>query len=289
MTQQARLASAELEESVMTDWGGSPRKINLNLPSDYLSKPWTKFVEWLEANTTSLRLLSEDQIIRRARTTLGPDLARLNDGDLAAQIREWAKSHRFVLPGSGGPAPVRAGDPEVVDRLKKLFASIPTEVKWVYPGGDSAAIDMSGFTATVNSGQTRSSLSLGWNEAIAFKTQTSGMTFAASLGPQNWSLTFTIGRMAPNISDLESIFKKGEAAMRGVLSNLDKVDFRDPGKTKTQFSPYLDPIKSAIDAASKTAATRPGDVSFGAWVQGGVPGAPGAGSVSGGVGLTILF
>ena len=59
--------------------------------------------------------------------------------------------------------------------------------------------------------------------------------------------------------------------MRGVLSNLDKVDFRDPGKTKTQFSPYLDPIKSAIDAASKTAAARPGDVSFGAWVQGGAP------------------
>ncbi len=273
----------------MTDWGGSPRKINLNLPSDYLSKPWTKFAEWLEANTASLRLLSQDQIIQRARRNLGSDLSRLNDGDLAAQIREWAKSRGFALPGSSGAAPIRAGDPEVVERLKELFASIPTKVKWVYPGGDTVAIDVSGFTATVNSRQTRSTLSLGWNEAIEFKTQTSGMTFAASLGPQNWSLTFTIGRMAPNVSDLESIFKKGEAAMRGVLSNLDKVDFRDPGKTKNQFSPYLDPIKSAIDAASKTAAARPGDVSFGAWVQGGVPGTPGAGGMSGGVGLTILF
>jgi hypothetical protein len=273
----------------MTDWGGSPRNINLNLPTDYLFKPTAKFVDWLERKTTSLRMLTEDQIIQRARAALGPDLARLNNGDLAAQIAQWAKSRGFVVAGSSGSAPVRAGDPEVVDRLKKLFASIPTDVKWVYPSGDSVAINMSGFTATVNSGQTRSTLSLGWNETLQFKTQTSGMTFAASIGPQNWNLTFTIGRMAPNISDLESIFKKGEAAMRGVLSNLDKVDFRDPGKTKTQFSPYLDPIKSAIDAASKTAAARPGDVSFGAWVQGGVPGAQGAGAVSGGVGLTILF
>jgi hypothetical protein len=278
-----------LEEAVMADWGSPPRKINLNLPSDYLHKPTAKFVDWLERNTASLRMLTEDQIIQRARAALGPDLARLNNGDLAAQIREWAKSHGFVVAGGSGSAPVRAGDPEAVDRLKKLFASIPTDVKWVYPGGDSVAINVSGFTATVNSGQTRSTLSLGWDQAIEFKTQTSGMTFAASIGPQNWSLTFTMGRMAPNIFDLESIFKKGGAAMCGVLSNLDKVDFRDPGKTKTQFSPYLDPIKSAIDAASKTLAARPGDVSLGAWVQGGVLGAPGAGGVSGGVGLTILF
>src|SRR5260370_5354805 len=225
--------------------------------------------------------------MQRARGALGPDLARLNNGDLAAQIAEWAKSHGSVVPGRS--AAVRPGDPEVVDRLKKLFASIPTDVKWVGPGGDSVAINVSGFTATVNSGQTRSTLSLGWDQAIAFKTQTSGMTFAASIGPQNWSLTFTMGRMAPNISDLESIFKKGEAAMRGGLSNLDKVDFRDPGKTKTQFSPYLDPIKSPIDAASKTAAARPGDVSFGAWVQGGVPGAPRAGNWSAGAGCFSPF
>jgi len=272
----------------MANPGRSPRKINLNLPGDYFSVPTTKFVEWLEANTSSLRLLSEDQIIQRARTAVGPELSRLNNDDLAAQIREWAKSNQLVLPGSVGAARVHAGDAEVVDRLKKLFASISPEVKWVYPGGD-AAINVSGFTATVSSGQTRSTLSLGWNETIQFKTQTSGMTFAASLGPQNWSLTFTIGRMAPNIADLEQVFKKGETAIRGVLSNLDKVDFRDPGKTKNQFAPYLDPIKSAIDAASKTAATRPGDVSFGAWAQGGVPGTGGVGGVSGGVGLTILF
>jgi hypothetical protein len=108
----------------MANPGGSPRKINLNLPGDYFSTPTTKFAEWLEANKAALRLLSEDQIIQRARAALGGDLSRLNNGDLAAQIREWAESHQFVLPGSVAAARVLAGDPEVVDRLKKAFAYI---------------------------------------------------------------------------------------------------------------------------------------------------------------------
>lgn len=273
----------------MTDWGGSPRKVNLIPSGDYFSKPTDKFLEWLEGNAASLRLLSEDQIIRRGRTTLGPDLSRLNDSDLAAHIRGWAKRHGFVLPGGSVPPPISAGDPEVVDRLKKLFASIPTQVKWVpYPGNGTASISVSGFTRTVDSGKTQTAVSLGWDGAIQFKTQTSGMTFTASVGPQTWSMTFAFGRMVPDIAHIEGIFKKGEPAIRSVLSNLDKVDFRDPGKTKTLFSPYFDPIKTAIDAAAKAAALRPG-VNFGAWVQGGVPGTPGAGTVSGGAGLVITF
>src|SRR5260370_33279078 len=112
-------------KSVMTDWGGSPRNINLNLPTDYLFKPTAKFVDWLERNTTSLRMLTEDQIIQRARAALGPDLARLNNGDLAAQIREWAKSHGFVVAGSGGGAPAHARGPAVVESLREQSPSAP--------------------------------------------------------------------------------------------------------------------------------------------------------------------
>jgi hypothetical protein len=280
-----QLASLELKGSVMAGSGGSPQKIDLNLPNDYLSKPTAKFVEWLEDNTISLRILSEQQIILKARslTALTPDLSRLNDGDLAAYIREWAKSHGFVLPGSGGSVPA-PGDPEVLERLKKLFASFPP--RWVIGDGRGPAIEISGLTAALKSGP--NTISLGTN-GIQLKTQSSGMSFSASIGPQNWTMTFTIGRMAPKISDYETVFTKGEAAIRGVLSNLDKVDFRDPGKTKTKLSPYLTPITTAIGAAASTAAMRPGDVSFAAWMQGGgqggVPGAPGAGGVM----LTIVF
>ncbi len=272
----------------MADIPGAPRKLNLNLPSDYFSKPTTKLLDWLEKNTASLRVLPEDQIILKARAALGPDIAVLNNGDIAAQIRSWAKSHNFLLPGGSAGAPARAGDPEIIARLKKFFGPIPTEIKWVGNQG-SAAITMSGLTATLDQGKTKYAISQGWDGTVQFKTQTSGMTFTASMGPKNWNLTFTIGRLAPNISDLENVFKKGEGALRGVLSNIDKIDFRDPGKTKQEFAPYLDPIKGAIDAASKTAAQRPGDISVGAWLQGGVPGAPDAGGLSGGLRLTVVF
>src|SRR5258708_25762035 len=109
----------------MAGWGGPPRKINLNLPSDYLHKPTAKFVDWLEANTASLRMLSEDQIIQRARAALGPDLARLNNGDLAAQIAQWAKSHGFVVAGSGGAPPRRRAHPPPGGRPTQIFRSHP--------------------------------------------------------------------------------------------------------------------------------------------------------------------
>jgi hypothetical protein len=268
-----------------------PRPINLNLPSDYFMKPTTAFLDWLTANATALRNLSEDQIIQRARNALGASLSPLNNGDLAAQIRQWAKTNGFTLPG---PAVARGGDPEVVERLKKLFGSIPTDVKWKMAPGASFAIDVSGATLELDAGKTKNAVQVGWDKTVQFSTEVSGMTFEASVGPDKWNMTFTIGKKAPNISDMESVFKNGEAAIRGVLSNLDKVDFRDPGKTKDRFSPYLDPIKAAVDAASKTAALRPGDVSVGVFVQGTMPGSgagtPGAGGgVTAGVGLTITF
>src|SRR5258706_1647920 len=125
----------------MTDWGGLPRNINLNLPTDLLFKPTAKLVEWLERNTPSLRMLTEDQIIQRARAALGPDLARLNNGDLAAQIAECAKSHGFVVSGSGGCAPRRVREPTGRGDCCKTFSLVLTShmqcsaVRWAASTG----------------------------------------------------------------------------------------------------------------------------------------------------------
>ena len=177
----------------------APRRVNLGIRQDYFSKPTTKFLEWLETNLSSLRELSEDQIILRARTTLGPEISVLNRGDLSSHIRAWARAHDFALAGDPG-GPVRAGDPAIVERLKDLFGSIPTEAKWVGNQG-SAAMDVSGLTATLDAGKIKYALQQGWDGALEFKTQASGMEFDASIGPKNWSLTFTIGRKAPSIPD----------------------------------------------------------------------------------------
>lgn len=258
-----------------------PRKVNLSLPADYISKPAEKLRQWLRANTASLRSLGESEIVAKARAALGPQIGVLNDGDLAAMTKEWVKENGIQLPGTAaGPGP---GESEIVARLKKLFASIPTSVSFKWSGG-AAVVSVSGATLQISSGRLKHSVGAGWGGSLEFKTQAPGVAFTVSMGEKDWRMTMAFGKLAPNLGDLESVFKKGEAALRGALGSLDKVDWKNPSKTKQVFAPYLDPIKSAVDAASKSANLKAGDASLGAWVGSGP-----SGGVAGGIQLTILF
>jgi len=261
--------------------------------------------DWLLKNTDSLRMRPERDIILMARLELAYQLKDMDNGDIAWEIHKWAETHSFLpvnwqgtpgsaVPANAGAAPVRAGDPEILDRLKELiktFSSVPTEIKWAGDGA-SAAISVTGATATVSKGDAKVTVTAGWNRALELKTAISGMTFAAKIDPanENWTMTFTIGRQSPNLSDVANVFQQGESAIRGVLSNANKVDFSNPGKTVQTFTPYLAPIKAAIDAAGKIAAQRPGDISFGVSLKGGLPGAPaGTGGVTGMALFTVIF
>jgi hypothetical protein len=102
-------------------------------------------------------------------------------------------------------------------------------------------------------------------------------------------MTFTIGNEVPNLSDVANIFTKGEGALRGVITNADKVDLKNPSKTIAQFKPYVDPIKDAVDAASKIAKLRPGDISFGVSLKGPLPNSPSQGGVTVTAQITIFF
>jgi hypothetical protein len=192
----------------------------------------------------------------------------------------------------------------VVTRLKRVFGSIPTKIQWVGNQG-TLGIDASGLTSSLTAGNTKYTLTAGWDRAVQFKTQVSGMTFGATIGPNGWNLTFIFGEAAPNIPDMEKVFKNGASALSGFVSNLDQFDPKNPSKTVQAFSPYLDPIKQSVSAASKAAAQRRGKVSVGVWVQGPVPGgnpgvsgppnvgdSPGSGPANGvsvGAGITIPF
>jgi hypothetical protein len=280
---------------------GDPPRYLPRLSPTYTSKPMDALFTWLDNNTNSLRGLTEDQIVQRARGALGPSVSVLNNGDIAAAVKSWAKSQGITLADGPGPAIPRAGDPAVVANLKKLLGSIPTSVTWVGCQG-SLGISVSGATATLNQGNTQVSLNASFS-GLKLETQTSGMTFGATIGAKDWNLTFTFGRVIPNIPDMATVFKNGSSAVSGVLSNLGQIDPRDPNKTKQAFSPYLDPIKQSIDSAARIAKARPGDISVGAWIQGGMPGGPpgggpptvgglppsNSGGVTVGVGLTIVF
>ena len=260
--------------------------------------------DWLLKNTDDLRLRPERDIILMARLELAPEISEMDNGDIACEIHKWAETHSllpvnwqgtpgFLVPGNPGSTPVRAGDPEILDRLKallKTLGAIPTELKWVGDGG-SAGISLSGLTATSGKGNEKVQLTAGWDRTLELKTDISGMSFSAKIDPanKNWNMTFTIGRQAPNLSDVANVFQQGESAIRGVLSNADKVDFSNPGKTVQQFSPYVTPIKAAVDAASKIAAQRPGDISFGVSLKGGFTGTSAPSGITGMAVFTIVF
>ncbi len=261
----------------MTDF----RRINLNLPPDYISKPAEKVRKWLQANTNSLRALGESQIIRQVRNALAAQITALNDADISVMVQGWARDNGIRLPGP--PAGAGPSESEIVARLKKVLGSIPTSVdyKWL---NRVVTISVSGATMKLYSGKVQHSVKRSWGGELEFKTQAPGVAFTASLSEKDWRLQLSFGQLAPNLSDLEGVFKKGEAALRGALGDLDKIDWRNVSKTKQAFKPYLDPVKSAVEAVSKSAKLRPGDTSLSGWVGGGP-----AGGVSGGLQLTIVF
>ena len=250
--------------------------------------------DWLAKNGDSMRMMPERDIILSARLEV-PAIAQMDNGDIAWEIHQWAKTHSLLpvdvpgTPGSSAATPVRAGDPEIIDKLKSLLKtlkSVPTEIKWT--GKDaSAAISVSGVTATLGPVEATA----GWDRTLELKTKVSDMEFSAKINPvdKNWEMAFQIGEEVPNLSDIASIFTKGESAMRGVIMNADKVDLKNPSKTVQQFKQYVDPIKEAVDAASKIAKQRPGDISFGVSLKGPLPNSPNQGGVTVTAVITIFF
>jgi hypothetical protein len=254
--------------------------------------------DWLSKNTDSLRMIPEREIILQARLGV-PEISQMDNGDIAWEIHQWAKTHSLLpvdwagtpayIPGSSGSTPVRAGDPEIIDRLKSLLKtlkSVPTEIKWT--GKDaSAGISVSGATASLGPVEATA----GWDRTLELKTSVSDMEFSAKIDPvdKNWEMTFTIGDEVPNLSDVANVFTKGESAMRSVVMNAGRLDLSNPSKTVQQFKPYVDPIKDAVDAASKIAKLRPGDISFGVSLKGPLPNSPSPGGVTVTAVITIFF
>jgi len=260
--------------------------------------------EWLTKNKDSLRMQPERDIRTMARIELGSKISAMDSGDIGWEIHKWAEKNSLlpvnwdgaspsIVPGTPGAAPVRAGDSEAMDKLKalmKTLGTIPTELKWV-GDGVTAGISFTGATISGSGNGVKAQVTAGWDRTVEFKTDVRGMTFSAKIDPvnQNWTGTFTIGRQAPNLSDVANVFQAGDSAAQNVLQNAGKVDLSNLGKTAQLFAPDLAPIKAAVDAASKIAAQRPGDISFGVSLKGGLPGTPGASGVTATGLFTIVF
>lgn len=260
---------------------GDPRKANLSLPADYIDKPAGQVRGWLQSNTQSIRMLEPQAIVARVRNALGPQIRALNDNDLAGLVAEWARNNGIApatLPPRTAP-----GEPEIVAQLKKTFGAIPTSIK-LNRNNVGGEISVSGATATIRTGPAVHSVSRSWGGNYELKTQVPGAAFVLALGEKDWRMSLTFGSEVPDLSSLDGVFRKGEAAMRGALGNIDKLDVRNPGKTKQVLAPYLDPIKAAVTAAAKSAGVKPNSINFGVWTGG----SPSTGATAG-VQLTIVF
>jgi len=72
--------------------------------------------DWLAKNGDSMRMMPERDIILEARLEV-PAIAQMDNGDIAWEIHQWAKTHSLLpvdvptTPGSSASTPVRAGDP----------------------------------------------------------------------------------------------------------------------------------------------------------------------------------
>jgi len=266
------------------------RKLDLSVSPYAYQARLDRVANWLENSKSLLQILPEAEVIRSVRAGLGAEVANLGDAEIGGEVRRWAERHGYRLVNPPTVKPPVDGEPEWLARFKRLVSTIPGSVYCNFNQG-SASVSLSGLTAKLRTGKAQVSISRGWDGAIQFKTEVPNAVFTASLSPERWNLTFTLGNLAPSISDLETVFRKGEAALRGVLAETDKINWRDPSKTKDLFEPYLDPLKAAVDAAAKTAAQKPGSVNLGVWASGDVPGAP-AGAQHGvllGLRLTVLF
>ena len=82
----------------------------------FRSAPVSMLRDWLAKNTESLRMIPERDIILQARLAV-PEISQMDNGDIAWEIHQWAKTHSFLpvdlpgvptsVPGSIGATPVR--------------------------------------------------------------------------------------------------------------------------------------------------------------------------------------
>lgn len=260
---------------------GDPRKANFSLPADYIDKPASQVRSWLQSNSPTIRMLDPPAITARVRSVLGMQIRALNDADLAVLVDEWARNNG-IAPSN--PAPRGApGEPEILAQLKKTFGAIPTSIK-LNRNNVGGEISVSGATATIRTGPMVSAVSRGWGGNFELKTQVPGAAFVLALDQKDWRMSLTFGSDLPDLSSLDGVFRKGEAAMRGALANIDKLDMRNPAKSKQILTPYLDPIKSAVTAAARSASARQNSVNVGVWTGS----SPSTGATAG-IQLTIVF
>jgi hypothetical protein len=230
--------------------------------------------QWLTPNTPRLRLLTMDQLVSMVRRNV-VEAGRLADIEVQEAVRQWAGEQQVVIPTlplTGTPTFASTLNVQIPDAVKKAFSIATDGIDVVKT--DMGRVNISVKGATAQLGRVRTTVS--WGGSLGVDIPLTGFQLAGKLDKDHWEITLSSpGETSlPDLSKLAETFRKGEAAMRGILSATASMpNLNNVSEITAAISPHVSPAKDAVQALVEIAKSQPGvsyGVTFGGSTEGGI-------------------
>ena len=257
---------------------------SLNLSPDYKYKQWDPVFAWLSRHPAILTSMPTNEVVRQIKADV-PGLI-FPDSEISGVVEEYKKVHGLGQPV--GPSNYTLQ----LNRFVAALASLPGTVKVKF-GRGSLNVSLAGAIVDLRTRLLNISVKGDWS-GVELKTEYRGYEFSVKASSEGWRLELNFGKDAPNFQNLKTVYEKGVSAVVGVFGQANTLDLRNLPDVYRQLKPYMDPIKDSIEASTKIAGLKAGDIGFSLWLNG--PGKseaddplPPSQGVSAGAMVTIVF
>jgi hypothetical protein len=244
--------------------------------------------QWLDTNTSRLRLLSTCALTARVREAV-PEASRFADLEIGSVLNEWAAAHGFTIPRLSavphsceaiGPA---ASGPSIGDTLANsdLVSIVSKAVSLATDGIDVVKdnhgrfnVSASGLRVELSRGAFKTAGVVGFTGGYSVEADAGDFHFRASLDSERWAMSLSFGTEQPARlnAHLGRVFTEAEAAMRRILASAGTMD---PAAVKSAVTAEMQRVTDAVEALSRAAALAGPRVSVGVGAVGPGPGLPG--------------
>ncbi|MET0399914.1 MAG: hypothetical protein ABW277_24205, partial [Longimicrobiaceae bacterium] len=261
--------------------------------------------EWLDANTSSLMLLSGAGIVLRVRRHVA-EAADMADAEILGEAHGWAARHDHVIPafsaipepGEGGipgaPAGKSLADSEIVGAVKSAF-SVAMDGVGIRREHGRAVVSVKGVTVGLaqpgkpREGQFEAAGTIGWSGSMGVTARYGDVHFGATISADRWDMTLSFpgDSPAPMLAQLGRIFGRAERGLQGIVRSAGGISLTELDALKKAVEPHVQPITEAVQAASGVAAASKQRVNVGVRASGPGPASPGASGPSRPEGISV--
>jgi hypothetical protein len=275
---QHYLGNRALQRTIVQRQGG-PARPNLYDPAAMMESIIAEAARnkaavrnWLAPNTPRLRLLTIDQLVSVVRRNV-VEAGRLSDIEVQEAVRQLAGEQQVVIPTlplQGTPTFASTLKVQIPDAVKKAFSIAIDGIDVVKT--DTGRVNISVKGATAQLGRVKTTVS--WGGSLGIDVPVSGFQLAGKLDKDHWEISLSSpGESSlPDLSKLAETFRKGEAAMRGILSATASLsDLNSVSEISAAITPHVSPAKDAVQALVDIAKSQPG-VSYGVTIGGSTEG-----------------